>query len=561
MTRLTTIVWMAIAAIAACVCQRAVAGERVEPVAQATARAIRTEATRSNQDPAGRPLPLACSWHCGHFTAPYCAGWRPAHQMALIEQGHHLLPWFSHPPHTRALPTKPDDFLLRYYREPIRKARELRLPLTVVASQWESGLSGKPYADLPPEQNPNVIGTDGKVLRMVSPFGPVGPWRKIGRSHTDNAWMKQLQQWYPDPPRVVFLSNNEHHKLVWHQVEKSKRYLDKFGTGKPPDFKRKVVADGWIQRYRALQDGLRQGLAEPAWKKNALFVGYGVVDLSHFGRWGGWVHYSMHSPGRIMPGPLMWDGGSPSYYTHDWNPSRDDTVWSPQVEFMNLVFVQNAAYKLNPRFWYEFSVWDGYANPRYPRRYVAPRKLYRMEGQTYNPERYAAYVQFGMWLLRPRAVRDFRGWTFPWDDQDKVEGGGPYFMAIVKAVDRVHTHPTLREWWRKGRLVPNRARRHPYQAGIPDEYKHKDRWFLLDASANMQEFPWELHWPINVFALALTRGRAPARRWLVYAHAPRGTRKKVKITIPDYKAITIDVAMAGSFYLVDEKRNSATPVP
>jgi len=61
------------------------------------AKAISTEATRKNFGLEGRPLPLVCSWQCGHYRADHNAGWRPENQMRLIEEGHYLLPWFSHP--------------------------------------------------------------------------------------------------------------------------------------------------------------------------------------------------------------------------------------------------------------------------------------------------------------------------------------------------------------------------------------------------------------------------------------------------------------------------------
>lgn len=527
---------------------------------QKVAEAVRVEATRANFTNEGRPLPLACSWTCGQYPADSSAGWRPAHQIELIEAGHHLLPWFSHPPIAGEIPTDSDDFLIRYHQGPIKRAAALRLPLTFVASQWESGLSGKAYVKLPPEQNPNVVAPDGTILPKVSPFGPVEPWREIGRKHTDNPWMRKLQEWYPDPPKVIFLSNNEHHKLYWHQVETSKRYLEKYGKGRDDDFKRKVVGDGWIERYRALQAGMRDGLVSDTWKKSAVFVGYNVLELPFLGRWGGWPHYALHTKDRIDPGPLMWNGGSPSYYTHDWNPSRDHTVWSPQVEFMNVVFIQRAAYQLNPDFWFEISTWDGYDGPQREKAYPSPRTLYRLRGQTYSPERYAGLIQFGMWLLRPRAVRDYRGWITPWGDKDEWEGGGPYFMALVEAVDRVHSNPTLKEWWRKGELVPNRAHEHIYQTGIPKKHKDADRWFLLDANVNPQKHPWETFWNIPVFSLALVQGRAPERRWLVYAHAPLDERKGVKLTIPAYGEITVDVAVAGSFHEVTEKSSEVARV-
>ena len=546
-----------------------VAGQVVadDSKAQAVAKEIREEATRTNSDSAGHPLPLACSWCCGHFPSDLSAGWRPENQLRLIAQGHHLLPWFAHP--LGDVPADPEAFGVKYYKAAIERARDLKLPLTFVASQWESFLSGKPYVDLPAAQNPNVVTAEGKIQPRVSPFGPVAPWREVGRTHTDNPWMKQIQQWYPDPPLIIFLSNNEHGKLHWTEVETEPRYIEKFGKGRDNNFKRQVVVDGWIERYRALQGGLRDGLANETWKKNSIYIGYDAFGPPHIGRWGGkdpadgttpggWLHYSLYTAGRIDPSPLMWDGGSPSYYTDDWNQRTDHTLWSPQVEFMNLVFMQREALKLNPRFWFEFSVWDGYHNDRErEKRYPSKRSVYRAAGQTYDPERYGGFVQYGLWLMRPRAVRDFRGWTEPWVDKVDKEGrvtheaGGPYFMAIAKVVDRVHTNPVLRQWWRKGELVPNRAHPHPYQAAFPEEYRQEDRWFLLDTTLDPAR-PWNLGTALPVFGLALTRGQAPHREWLVYAHAPLGEKKGVGVTIPGYKAVTVDVPVAGAFYQVSE---------
>ena len=54
----------------------------------------------------------------------------------------------------------------------------------------------------------------------------------VGRVWTDNLFLKKIQEWYPDPPLVLFISNNEHSKLQWSEVEMSKRYLDTYGPGK-----------------------------------------------------------------------------------------------------------------------------------------------------------------------------------------------------------------------------------------------------------------------------------------------------------------------------------------
>lgn len=545
-----------------------------ETLAEKTAREIREEALRTNGDANGYPLPLACSWACGDFPSPLSAEWAPANQMRLIGEGHHLLPWFAHPVGDK--PFDPQELAFSYYAGPLARARELRLPIALIASQWERLLSEKPFLDLPASGNPNVVTPDGTILPRVSPFGPIRPWYDAGRRWTESPRMRALQGWYPDPPLVVFVSNNEHAKLAWTEAETDARYVDRHGLGRDADFKRQQVANGWIQRYRALQAGLLDGLESPTWRGHATCIGYDAFGPPHFARWGGvsdngrpvggWVDFALATPGRIDPSPLTWDGGSPSYYTHDWNSSTDHTVWSPQVEFMNLVFMRDEAFKLNPRFWFEISTWDGYhADPEREKQIPAKRNVYRRARQVYDPKRYEGFVQFGMWLLRPRAVRDFRGFTEPWpdkvDDDGTVvhEGGGPYFMAILSAVDRVYNVPTLREWWRTGRLVPNRAHPHPYQSGVPTEYKDRDRWFMLDTSLDPPR-PWQGSTQLEVFSLALERGAEPEREWLIYAHAPTGDRTDVRVVIPGRpNTVTIDVTVGGVFYVVSERAGTVTP--
>ena len=300
-----------------------------------------------------------------------------------------------------------------------------------------------------------------------------------------------------------------------------------------------------MERYRALLAGMKEGLRSPVWKERTRFVGYEAFGPPHFARWGGWVEYSLHVPGRINWSPLVWDGGSPSYYVHNWNGSTDYTVWSPQVESMNWIFMQQAAWRLNPRFWFEISTWDG--NVKEPN---DKRAFYAKKGQTYTPERYGGMVRFGMWLLRPRVVREFRGWT------ELRSLQGPYFLAIVQAVDEVYANPTLRRFWRKGELVANRKQTHPYQVDVPDEYKNEDRWFMLDTSLD-PERPWKAGTELPVFALALRLGKTPEREWLVYAHAPVGLKQNVELTIPEYGPVHADVSPAGVFYLVSEKSGKA----
>jgi hypothetical protein len=521
---------------------------------------IRDEATRPNRGDVGRPLPLAAHWN--NSGADH-TGFTPKYQLELLKKGHHILPWLEWPPTDQWLEAtfkKGDarrqqyiDNRLKEYEPVVKEMARQKLPISFLATQWESNLTyDRAYRELPAEKNPNVIGLDGKVQHRVDPMGPIEPWQQLGRTWTDNSFLKQIQEWYPDPPLVLLISNNEHAKLPWNEVETSKRYVDKYGKGKPNDFKRKVVSDGWVERYKALLDSMRAGLANEQWKKAARFVGYEAFPPVHFGRWGGWKEYSVYTPGRLDPQPVVWDGGSPSYYLHNWMALTDYTLWSPQVETMNWVFMLDEIHRTRPEFWFELSTWDG----DQPGAGNDKRKFYVRQGQRFTPARYEGFVQYGMWLMRPRVVRDFRGYLEP------VEYAGPYFEPILAAVDRIYTDPVLQKFWRKGTLVPNRRGKHPYQADIPPEYKDVERWFLLETNVSPKglratEFdnanPPTRQTEIPVFALALALGSAPEREWLVYAHAPQRAHTGVAITLPDFGPLTVDVSQSGSFFHVKEK--------
>ncbi len=491
----------------------------------------------------GYPLPLVGHWNLGE--APN--GFSPNYQIKLMEQGNHILPWFLMPS-WNAQPENPH--WLEYYEVAIKKAAALGLPIALVSTQWEIWLSVEDcYLTLPAAENPNVVTSDGKINREVSPVGGVGAWRDVGRRWTASRMMQKLQELYPDPPYILFVSNNEHSKLPWNRLQEDKRYVEKYGLDKDDEFKRQVTAEGWVERYRAIQAGMRQGLTNENWQAKAVFIGYNAFGPAHFARWSGWPEFSLYNKGRIDPSALAWDGGSVPFYVFNWSANTDYTVFSPQVEAMNWVFMQAEARRQNPEFWFEVSVWNG-NQPG-----AANDKLasYLSQGQSYSPERYKGMVQFGMWLLRPRLVREFRDWL------STITDFGPYFLPLVESVDRVHSQLVLRDFWQKGRLVTNKANKHPYQTQVPAEYENADRWFMLDTSLDPAR-PWQLETPLPVFALALTQGKAPQRQWLVYAHAPLEARKQVTIHIPDYRAIKVDVSVGGSFYLVDEKWQRVTPV-
>jgi hypothetical protein len=524
--------------------------------------------------PDGRPLPLASHWNVGTVRGSF----EPDHQIGLIQQGHHILPWMSWP---QGSPS--DRRFQDYYRPLVRYFAELGLPISIRGTQWPAMLVGKSYRDGPRPDWAGVISPDGQRVPKLSPFGAIEPWKDPAREYVDTPAMKRIQELYPEPPLVLLVSNNEPPDLRWSKngplEELSKRYVQRYGTGRDDQFRRKVVGQGWMERYPVMFQAMRSALVSPTWRRNVRLIGYGAFGPCHFGRGEGWKVYSLITDQWTAPDWCYWPGGSPSYYTHNWNENRDHWVFSTQVESMNWVFMLDEAWQVNPDFWFELSTWDGNevgswmkgVGAETPEQLLArcraglsaerigqiDEKLlgkskalrYLVEGQNYPPERAAGWVQFGMWLLRPRAVREFRGHATP------LEPVKPYWMETVRAVDRVWANPTLAEFWRHGRLVPNLAQRHPYQTDVPAKYRDLRRWYLLDTNLDPPR-PWTLTTDLPVFSLALVRGEEGQRRWLVYAHSPRGNRHDVEITLPDFGKATIDVPQAGAFHLADERDGS-----
>ena len=526
------------------------AGDRAPTgAARRVARDIRREALLPPDGPQGRPLPLVSHWNMGSQGR----GWTPQYQMQLLDHGHYILPWMGWPRWYREDDERSIERFNDYYAGLLGYCRAMKLPISFRGTQWEAMLVKKDYRELPPEKCPAVISPEGKAIRKLSPFGPVAPWRDPAREYVDTPAMRRVQELYPDPPLVLFVSNNEAPDLRWHQVEElSKRYLDKYGKGKPDVFKREVVTRGWMERYPVMFKAMREALVNDTWKKNVRFVGYGAFGPSHFGRWAEWMDYSLITDEWTSPNWHIWDGGSPSYYTHNWCPNRDHWVWSTQVQSMNWIFQLDEAWDVNPDFWWEISLWDGNGGWT-PEMGYKPDLLkkskacqYMKDGQTYTPERFLGWAQYGLWLLRPRAVREFRASTVP------LEPWRPFFEQLLRAVDRVHANETLEEFWRHGRLVPNTAHEHPYQEDVPEKYKDVNRWFLLDTNLDAPR-PWEQTTNIPVFSLALVRGDEGSREWLVYAHSPLEDRRNVEITLPDYGPITLDVPRAGTFCVVEEQ--------
>lgn len=502
------------------------------------AKAIRAEAMLPPRGPQGRPLPLVAHWHRRSMPLSW--------QIEQIRDGHHMLPWT---PYSRNM----DAAAAESIEAEIGQLAEWNLPFVLLTGgQWEADFySSDEYKQLPADETGvGVSAKSGNKINAVSPFSPVEPWHKLGRKWTDIGLTDRLQQLYPDPPLVFFVSNNEAHDMRWHKAESLQRYMEQYGEGRDDNFKRQVFGDGWIERYSAMIDGMRSGLDAPAWRDNSRFVAYNAFGADHFGRWGGWGQYSLHTEDRVSWTWHAWEGGIPEAYDNHWEGGkRAYRLWSMQTEMMNLHFMKDYAFEADPDFWFEVIFWDGYL----PGKGNNKRKQYAEDGMEYTPALYRGWAQYVMWTLTPRVAREWRASAF-----DK-ENWQEYFDEIVNSVDLVHADPVLTRFWRNGQLVPNPERKHPFQSAVPDKFQDEPRWFHLPTSTDPSG-SWELSSEIPVYSLARTINDRPNREWLVYAHAPKGAREEVTVTIPDYRRITVDVPVEGAFYHVREGSDEVTPV-
>lgn len=496
----------------------------------AIATEIRDAATRDVSN--GHPLPLLASWNTGVING--FVGFDARYQLQRIAQGDYLLPWFQL--------FRPDELSAGFpFENAFRKAAELKLPVSFISTQWDV---------LVAEEIRDRADTTGSALRgrqslqktqPLSPFSPVSIWYEAGQRWGEHPALQRLQAIYPDPPLVLFVSNNEQPRLMWREIRDSEDVRQRLGMNASDDAIRKLVGDLWIERFQALQRGFREALINPQWQQQAVFVGYDAFVTSAVGRWAGWSEYSLITASRLDPWALAWDGISPSYYAPDWNPTSDFQVMSPQLETMNWLPFLDEAYRLNPRLWFELSIWDGQQQTKA----TDKAAYYRRLGQHYDENRYQGFVQFGMWLLRPRLVREFRDHLATRYDFSK------YFNSAAKAVRKVHETPELRRFWTHGQLVANTQTTHPYNAALPTSLKQSRRWYLLDSNLNPPR-PWSLDTSLRVYSIALSLGIAPHREWLIYAFSPLDEGVSTTVTIPQGPMTDVQASRTGCFSILDE---------
>jgi hypothetical protein len=542
----------------------------------------------------GRPLPVTGSWNTGVYLYKYSGqfktgedvptpeGWSAEYAVEAIKNGHHVIPsWRGNRSFggfarnigkdTGAPGNGPD--VLSYISEN-------GLPIAFVAGNY-AGFprkyedfydqeAGEPY-EVTTESTMRFVKNGEIKTHFSSPISSVEKWREMGKGWMNSNALQRYQNGYPDPPMVIFLDNNEAGEIKPGMIDtNADRFVEKFGKDTVASWgkakKREIIEEGYDERLGAFFEGMREA-ADPGWSDSLRFVAYNA-----------WMaHPKLFFRGSLADDITeedIWtryDGAMPEYYNNDWQIGRgkaDYSPWSPQTEALNIASVQDPAFDARPEYYFSSIGWDGSAlssgnfqSPPY--QYVTNAKhAKKTEPHTsrYSFHRYEGMIQFGLWVMRPRSFREFRG-----GGARDAYGQGAW-ESYLNAVDRVWATDELQEFWKHGEPVIDPDQSSYNFVGeapedLPEWVDDNDRKVLLRCDANPPRSKWKQgdYVPIRVFATALVLGEEPNRRWLVVAQAPLGGVSDATVTLPGYGDLTLDhVAISGSFYIVDEAEDSVS---
>ena len=471
------------------------------------AKTITAEALKAFSDSKEKSLPLVASWNTGIPT--YIKAMDPMYMISRIENGEHILvSWKLDPYYDETIGYD-------YYEESIKKAAELGLPLVFVVPAPESALSlDSTFLNMDAKENPNVVNAKGEILNKLSPFGPDKNWEDVGEMWASSDMMAQIQEWYPNPPLVVFVSENRSDKLTWKEIETDTRYTLK---NRDDNFKRTLINAQWIEKYRQLHEGFKTAFTKTAWKENVKFITRDELSMD-MGANKNWIDNATVTNLYANIWPLTADGVNVDFTLQ----GTDTSIDGPHVLVNNLPFMLNEAKTINPLSASQLSI--------------------NADSIVDNPARYRGLTQFALWFLRPNFVRQDSALT----QREELQKA---FQEVSDSVELIHYNSQLTDFWRNGTLVKNGTS--DLNTNIPTQYENDPRWFLLDTDANPKR-PWTSDTAINVWAFALVEGEAPDREWLLYVQSPDGNKTDVTVSVPGYKDVLVDSTAKGSFIILNE---------
>ena len=450
-----------------------------------------------------KTLPLVANWNVG--IPEYSDGLNPLYMINRLTNGEHIVPTWKLDPYYN------DAVGLSYYETSIKKAAELGLPLVFTLPSPESALTKDDvYFTMDKTNNPNVITPKGIVLPKLSPFGPNSLWNEVGGQWSTTSLMAQLQEWYPNPPLVIFIDEDSASKLSWSELSNSSRYQTQYPLNGSDEFKRTLVNAHWVEKYRQLHQGFMEGFTSDAWKKNTKFITRNQLAIN-MGMTNDWQNGATTTNLHANIWPLTADG-----LTINFSLDKNKT------QLNNLPFMLDEAKASNPNFVSQLSI--------------------DANQQITNPNIYRGYTQLALWLLRPNIIRQTSHETI------KVEIN-PLFQQVVDSVELINNNEILADFWKNGKLV--KTGNSNYNLNIPTKYQTVPREFFLKTDAT-----------IPVYAFALEKGMAPNREWLIYTQSSSENVKDITITIPWYKDVLANSSTQGLFSIIKEsyKQNSITDI-
>ena len=279
---------------------------------------------------AQRPLPLAASFLTGE---PNRSGYAtPSYQHGpdgWLKRGYHFLPTFLMPgPDLDASAwLKPPQLGDDYYQAGMLEAARLGMPLVFYSTQWDMLLLNQPSVD--GKQDALWKSINGTNYLMPGSLREA-EWYEAGRKWATSAQMRRLMALYQNPPKVVFISNNEQQRLDWGNQWGDPRVVERdpackaavatsngdlSENGPARNCLRRLFGDNWKRLYGRMLAGFRDGMRGTTWERVIQLVGYDAFGPLNVGRGSNWMDYSLTVMGpngtveRWDPWSEVWDGG------------------------------------------------------------------------------------------------------------------------------------------------------------------------------------------------------------------------------------------------------------
>lgn len=541
-------------------------------------------------------LPVAAAWNCEGTPCRW--------HVEQVQAGHRLLPSVFFPNYdafdVHCSNARQIGMFVDPNADALRWLAANNLPLCLRTNNISNAFErskryrGGDFATQPIVYRRLADGTLDQIPR-TDPFAGNAAWETEGRLWGASPWVKRIGEFHPSPPWLMFVENNE------GQYDEVRNYIAA-GQWKPALDTLSVRMAAWVKangtavpddavtlfwQSRAAQYGtLYQAFREASpWPgvplTTAAYGGSMVLQSPTIPRDADEIGYD--------PEGLSYDALSPAQYITPTNGDLTSVWFWSQIS--NKIPAWEWLEKMGPgtgdsglgkgrNAWREVSV---SVNPEGA---VAATNAGRHEVVT--PALFDAWCGWLLWSLRepgrPMLLRHWNGSALKPDgafSSDPRLAGvthGDYILAAAKACDRICEHPTLREFWLKGRpvVVPG-APAHPtdvfrakFAPGTqyPRAGDSDTRWRCLDCDQNTPRSDWK--WGTLTLPSGEKRNGVTGSnkvwacatelegRWLVYAFSPCKLTAPIRLTIPGAGDVTVDPPQPWAYYLVEPAGVRAT---